>query len=219
MSISRSVVARRAFMVILAAMFVVFGTASAELLEIYQVDFNFDGTQYQDTEWGAVQFTYTGQTEIMYFNLAINDSWQVQNAPILSAEGVGVEQTITLYFDLGSTRGDDVSLVDYGYQFTPFIFDYPPTTDTTAVVEPQDIVLYSGTGGKLPEPEPAKKHVGGKAKTPVKHSLDPNKFPNQPAGPNECTPTAISNSLNFLNNDRKLGIDPNEITIEKMVTL
>jgi len=40
--------------------------------------------------------------------------------------------------------------------------------------------------------------------------------PNQEAGINECAPTAVSNSLKYLNDHHSLGIDSAELTIDKM---
>ena len=75
-------------------------------LQFYQMDFNFDGTVYGNTDWGAVDLLFVGQEPIIYFNLAVNGEWQVQNIPVLSVQGVDVDKTMTYYFDLGNEVGE-----------------------------------------------------------------------------------------------------------------
>ncbi len=95
-------------------------------LQFYQMDFNFDGTVYEDTDWGAVDLFFVGQEPIMYFNLAVNGEWQIQNIPVLSAQGVDVDQTMTYYFDLGNEVGEVVTDIIYGYEFTEDILQSKP---------------------------------------------------------------------------------------------
>jgi len=87
-------------------------------LQFYQMDFNFDGIMYENTDWGSVDVVYVGQEPIMYFNLAVNGDWQIQNIPVLSNQGVDVDQTMTYYFDLGNDVGTEVFDIFYDYDFT-----------------------------------------------------------------------------------------------------
>jgi len=180
-----------------------------------QMNFNLDGTTYNNTDWGSVTITFTGQGVIMYFNLAVNGSWQVQNIPVLSIEGVGVTQTISFTFSLGVPSGSDVTSVSYGYSFTSTtVGSKPPETGTAAVFD-QEVVVGSGLEGEaIPPLQPAKPLVGGAVANPVKFSVA--NFPNQDCGKNECAPAAVSNSLQYLNKKYNLGMQDNKISIAEM---
>jgi hypothetical protein len=181
----------------------------------YQMDFNLSGTAYIDTEWGSVDFTFAGQEPIMYFNLTVNGTWQVQNIPVLSIEGVGVDQTMTYYFDLGTARGTNVTSLNYDFTFTPNILDTMPGLFKPALVADDYIAMWPGFGGSMPPLAPAKPLIGGEVVNSDEKYAHKD-FPNQECAPNECTPTAVSNSLQFLNKRHGLGMDPNKITIDEM---
>ena len=59
-------------------------------LRFYQMDFNLEDNIYENTDWGSVDLFFVGQEPIMYFNLAVNGEWQIQNIPVLSSQGVDV---------------------------------------------------------------------------------------------------------------------------------
>jgi hypothetical protein len=197
-------------------LFCSFSLSWADSLVFSQIDFILGGKLYKDTEWGSVDFAFIGQEPIMYFNLAVNGSWQVQNIAVLSREGVGVVQTMTYYFDLGTERGTNVTDLNYDYAFTLDILETMPAGSKPASVRDGQIVLWSGTGsgGGPPKPQAAKPLTGGRVSSSQKHAHK--NFPNQQAGPAECTPTAVSNSLHFLKEKHNLDIDDSEITIDKM---
>ena len=178
------------------------------------MDFNLSGTIYTDTEWGSVDFTFTGQEPIMYFNLTVNGTWQVQNIPVLSIEGVGVEQTMTYYFDLGTARGTNVTSLNYDYAFTPGILDTMPGVLKPAPVVDDYAAVWSGFEGLMPPLGPAKPLIGGKAA--VEKKCIHKDFPNQECEPNECAPTAVSNSLQWLNKKYNLGLATDKLTIDRM---
>ena len=184
-------------------------------LQFYQMDFNLDDKIYENTDWGSVDLFYVGQEPIMYFNLAVNGEWQIQNIPVLSAQGVDVDQMMTYYFDLGNEVGEVVTGVTYGYEFTEDIILSKPDEFYTAPVEDGNVVMYSGEQpGTLPGLERAKPLVGGKAVSTVKYAHK--NFPNQDCGKNECAPAAVSNSLKFLNNTYKLGLTDAQTSIAEM---
>jgi hypothetical protein len=180
-----------------------------------QMDFNFSGTAYNNTDWGSVDLTFIGQGPIMYFNLAINGSWQVQNIPVLSIEGVGVIQTISFTFGLGVPSGSDVTSVSYGYSFTSTTVGSMPVETATAPVFDQESVASSGIQGEaIPPLQPAKPLVGGAAASPAKFSAAG--FPNQDCEDGECAPAAVSNSLQYLNKKHNLNMKDSDISIAKM---
>ena len=193
------------------------GTVEPAEIEIdfYQMDFNLDGATYKDTDWGSVDFTFTGEEPIMYFNLAVNGGWQVQNVPVLSIEGVGVRQSISFAFDLGVPSGTDVTSLNYGCTFTDTTIDSMPDETEAADVFDWEVVVSSGAAGEeIPALEPAKPLVGGAV---VNVTICPHaNFPNQECGLNECVPAAVSNSLKFLNKKHKLELNDNDLSIAKM---
>jgi len=182
-----------------------------------QMSFKFDGTTYyNNTEWGSVNVIFIGQEPIMYFNLAVNGSWQVQNIPVLSDCGVGVIQNMTYYFDLGTERGADVTSLSYDYAFTSDILGTMPGGSNPASVGDDYIALWAGFEGLMPELAPAEPLVGGKVVS-EKHSQDPK--PNQECDPGECVPTAVSNSLKFLYDHNLMPLsDEQPISIAAMKT-
>lgn len=190
-------------------------TVSADEVNFSQIDFYLDGVPTLNSDWGYVEFTFTGQDPIMYFNLAVNGTWQVQNIPVLSGRGVGVEQNMTYYFDLGVESGTDVISLNYDYTFTSDILDTMPGGSTPASVGDDSVKLWAGfEGGSMPELTAAKPLVGGEVSSSKKYAHK--NFPNQECGEKECAPAAVSNSLKFLNEKHKLGMTDDQINITAM---
>jgi hypothetical protein len=185
-------------------------------IQFYQMDFKFDGTLYENTDWGSVDLFYVGQEPIMYFNLVVNGAWQVQNIPVLSSEGTNVDQIMTYYFDLGNEVGNEVTSVSYGYDFTDDILTSIPPEPYTAPVVSDIVILNAGSDGEMPDLSEAKPLIGAKATTPEKHSHS--NFPNQECGSKECAPAAVSNSLKFLNTKHNLGLTDAQTSIATMKT-
>lgn len=191
------------------------GNDSVLDLQFYQMDFNFDGTVYEDTDWGAADLFFVGQEPIMYFNLAVNSEWQIQNIPVLSAQGVDVDQTMTYYFDLGNEVGEEVTVITYGYEFTEDILQSKPDEFNTAPVLEDIVVMYDGEqSGTVAELDEAKPLVGSKASSTKKHAHKD--FPNQECDKSECAPAAVSNSLKFLNTKYNLGLTDAQTSIAEM---
>lgn len=187
-------------------------------IAFYQVNFNLDDVTTPNSSWGVLQLNFTGSTRIQYLNLITNDSWSIQNLPLLSVEGAETEQSQRFWFPLGVQNGNDVSLIDYGYQISEQILDTAPILDLSAPVHDDDYMIFNGgrdvtMNTTWPE---ATVVVGGTVIDTILHVKS--EVPNQEAGINECAPTAISNSLLYLNDQHNLGIDPSELTIGKMKT-
>jgi len=194
-------------------------TGPGEIFRFSQVDFNFGGEEYKDSEWGCVDFTFTGVEEMMYLNLTVNGTWGIRNVPVLGAEGPGVRQTMSYYFDLGIIRGTDVTRLKYGYAFTPDILSDPPKMTAGTVVHRSVFALYPGArrdtiAGGGPDLAPGRPLIGGKAISPRKHAHKG--LPNQQCGRGECLPAGASNNLKFLNSTMSLGMPEGKISIEAM---
>ena len=182
-------------------------------LEFYQSDFVLDGTAYTNTDWGSVDLTYTGSASIMYLNVAVNGSWQIQNIPVLSQEGVGVTHTKNYSFDLGVTSGTSVTGLTYDYSLTTSTMLTMPTGSNSAVVGDRTFTMSSGVNGTTATLTSAAQLIGHMV---IGAAHVNSGFPNQDCGVDECVPTAVSNSLQFLNAKKNLGIDAGKITIDKM---
>lgn len=185
--------------------------AFATSLSFSQLDFNLEGAIINNSEWGAVDLTYTGDTGILYFNLNVNGTWQVQNVPVVSREGPGLEQIENFNFDLGVARGTNVSSLNFGFTLTPAVQTSIPVGSTLSLVNNELVVSFRDVGEAAPALLPAAPLVGGQAADPAKHAHK--KFPNQECGLNECNPTAASNSLQFLKSQNGLTIADADITI------
>jgi hypothetical protein len=191
----------------------------AASLEFTQLSVEYDGTTtWTDSEWGCAHFDFTGQAQTMYLNVAVNGTWQVQNAIINSIDGVGIDQTLAVNFDLGVTRGTPVSSLQYAYSLTPTVLTYMPTGSQNAAVTSEWIRQWGGMDdGVMPTDLPsAHPFIGGPAADPQKH-VNP-RFPNQQCHENECTPAAVSNSLKFLNREKGLGLTEDQTSIASMLS-
>lgn len=181
-----------------------------------QLDFNLDGVETLNSDWGVADLSFIGSENIQYFNLITNGVWSIRNIPILNLKDEEIEQTQRFWFPLGVSVGTDVTTIKYGYELTDYIKETPPIEDMTAPVGNGNYVVYnSGDYEEFPVvPVIAGVVEGGKAVKPQQHRHT--NFPNQDAGKYECAPAAVSNSLKFLKKKHNLNIKDSDITIEKM---
>ncbi|NOG54015.1 MAG: hypothetical protein HND57_06750 [Planctomycetes bacterium] len=180
-----------------------------------QLNFVLDDVPVMNSDWGRVDFTFVGQAGIQYVNLAANGTWQLRNMPLLSVEGEGVEQTISYTFDLGNEPGEEVMEGFFDFVITDEPLDSMPDGGDLFIVWDQDVVYWRGAEEMaVPPLESAGPGDGGESSGPKHTNSD---FPNQQCKPNQCTPTAVSNSLQFLNAKHNLGMDAADITIAKML--
>jgi hypothetical protein len=183
-----------------------------------QLDVDLAGEFTPRSAWGALDFLYLGFPEtVRYFNLNVDDRWVIQNMPVLSEQGAGVVHEERFCFDLGVPDGTPVYSIDYGLALTPDVLDAPPPMVSAAPVISTMIVAHSGALGfpipPLPPPDPVR--LGGIVlDAPATHAG----FPNQECGPGECAPAALSNSLQWLNDQHNLDMPTSLITIDAMKT-
>lgn len=203
------------FLTTLFSLLVPTSRVSGDTLDFFQLDFDLAGNVIQDSDWGAVDFTYQGQDPIMYFNLDVNGSWQAQNIPVLSKDGVGVAQTMRYYFSLGVLRGTDVSTLNYGYSFSSDILSGMPSISSAAAVLTDWYVQGSGfLSSGASDLAAAGPLIGDRASSPVKHFVTG--MPNNEAKSNACAPTAFANSLQFLNTTKGLNLQNSQISVDKL---
>ncbi len=200
--------------------------ASADEISISQMSyiFNDGATVFNDTQWGAAEFSFTGVSgDVRYFNLwvdGVSNPWQVQNVPIQSLEGPGVDDLVTYYFDLqGLGAGDAVS---GHYAFTTELQSSAPSGIVfNSVVGSDSWIMNAGLYGDIGPAQmpfelafPGPK-IGGEVMDPTQKHVNQG-FPNQEAGKNECVPAAVSNSLQFLNAKKGLGLIDAQMSIATM---
>ena len=181
-----------------------------------QIDYNLDGTAVVDSSWATVGLTYRGSSSDIYFNLAVNGNWVIQNIALFSNEGVGISQTVTIAFDLGVSDGTEVAQLEYAFDITPDTLDSMPFQFDTAPVADGRFVMFSGDQGVALEAAPIVLPPRGAKIKGGARGVHKGEFPNQEAGTAECVPVAVSNSLKFLKRRHNLDIDDQDISIGRM---
>jgi hypothetical protein len=182
-------------------------------LVFYQIDYDLDGQITKDSSNGSVVLTFDTSSDILYFNLVVDDNWVIQNIPAISYEWEGDRQSRFITFDLGVDEGNNITEFEYAFSLTKDIITVKQDKFQTVNVGDYNVIFYSG----LPE-EPIfnfkfNTMVGGIVKD---YSLQDEKFPNQQCEKNECVPTAVSNSLKYLNNMYNLGLTDDQMSIATM---
>jgi hypothetical protein len=185
---------------------------SLPAVALYQNHLNLDGVQTTNSDWGSADVTFKGSSTVQYLNLSIGLDWRVRNVPVVSFLGPDKPHTVTVNFKL-TEPGTSVTNTTFGLGFSTNTLTLAPLSTNSTVVFHRPIAVYSGIRGTNLSYRPASNLVGStvqtwKAAKPV--------FPNLEQGENECVPSAVANSLQYLNSVFALGIDAGELTIEKM---
>jgi hypothetical protein len=180
-------------------------------LEFFQLNLEYDLTHEPYSDWGKMALTYVGYGQVMYLNVNVNGSWQIENMPLISREGENVLQTVWLSYGLNVPPGTPVHMIQVGADITDVPRNTPPPLLATAQVSPMDEVIAGGIiGGPLAKQDKGSGQKGGQT-VGDKHSHKD--FPNQEAGKNECVPAAISNSLKYLKREFGLTVADARISI------
>jgi len=166
-------------------------------LSFAQCDIDFHGSTAQDSSYGFVVLDHQGFNDDMYLNVNVDGRWEVENALVVVSPPFGQQQRQGFHFSLGVPDGTDVTTVMTGYSVTPGTVAVPPPLASAAPVGSK-IESVHGTAGSVIFHTPAKRWVGKTKKLPVGSKGEITGVPNQPCGPNQCVPTAISNLLKWL---------------------
>lgn len=204
-------------LIVLALMAVVAVPALSQSVAFSQLSLDLDDGLTLYSDWGSVELTYTGSADVLYFNLAVDGTWQVQNVAVLSDEGYGVLQSISFDFDLGVPVGTPLDSLSCAFILTTATEPAMPTGEQMAPVSDEWVIMSAGLGTGIYY-VPAEPLIGGE--------VDPGRFDrptndgigNQECGKAECVPAAVSNSLKWLNTKHSLGIPADELTTAKMKT-
>lgn len=178
----------------------------------FQLDVWFDGVPSERSDWGAVQVRYRAARHVQYFNLAIAGRWILRNAPLFPAKEPGPIETF-FYFGLGVMPGVVVGGLSAAASIASEPAETPPRMYLPVPVLPREESYWTNFQDEPYEPleSPPDTYPGGPFGQVVFCRKD---YPNQPCGRNECAPTAVSNSMQWLNKEYGLRIDPAKLTID-----
>lgn len=178
-------------------------TVVAEGIRLEQISYEFDGQVQEFSSYGSVEIGFIGPLFPKYFNLSVNGMWVIQNIPLLPHAGPDVPQTVTMGFDLGTPPGMPVPAVSAGWDITDTPQGAPPAEEPDVPVEPRPTSGGSGRSVEEPAPPitvPDPVNEYGDELDGENFAVHGTAFPNKDCGTNECVPTAVSNSLEFLQN-------------------
>jgi hypothetical protein len=214
-AISKSYTSKRRFAQQLIPIFLVVCAAVAQggiiSVSFSQIDFQQGVDSVVDSDWGSVALEYDGSSDFLYFNLVVNDSWQVQDIPVWSLNGSSGTQAMTFNFSLGNTAGTDVTSLAYIATLTSAPLNSAPAgTSVNANVGDREVTV-GGLDGLLGAIPSATSLIGG---IPVNWGFNLNMI-NQEVGVNECAPGAFSNSLNWLKDKWELN-DLEDISLDDL---
>lgn len=183
-------------------------------LGFYQSDFVLDGSSFADTNNGAVDLTYTGTSNVRYFNLAVDDDWVIQNVPVLSQDGIGVSHTKTYSFPMNVPSGTPVGSLLYDYRLTDDpVQEMPDGIIEAPVADREYVISGGGAGVDIPDLSPLVKLIGHLISGPEHSNAG---FQSSDCNDSECTPAAVSDSMNFLNEEHDMDLEEGDIDIDDM---
>jgi hypothetical protein len=176
-----------------------------------QLDFDLNGHKTKNSAWGSATLSYERARTTLYFNLAVGKRWVVRNVPVPPWE----EHAHWAFgFDLGVTKGTDVTTLEYAYELTSNLLTTMPGDFQRAAVSDRSVVMAPGfEEGKPILRDPPAAEFGDSVADSAYHEGE---FPNAGAGLNECVPAAVSNSLRFLNNKYELGLTKDQTSVRTM---
>lgn len=193
-------------------------------IEFEQLELIVDNQVFKDSNWGRVKLTHLGYEDVLYFNCVLDGRWVIKNRVVMNHVEVGEEQLLNFTVDLGNESGTDVDEVVYSASLLGDVSVQPPDLKITSAVTEGRMCVSGGLGGYVPfntlsvndednkPPKPPPQQGAGKAEKTSTHK----DFPNQQCKPQECVPTAVSNSLKFLNKKNKLKLTDEQTGIGKM---
>lgn len=180
-----------------------------------QVDFTQDGSLVvADSEWGQFNVAYDQGSSLEWINLVANPGsdpqWIVQNHPLVPSSLTGTSSfSSTSYFDLGITRGTDLSSLDVLALVTSTPLSGAPTSGSLQTVDLGEAfaIINSGvpsgfTALNPPTPIPVSFGAPFLGVETGWHTGMPNVVQEQ----NFCGPGAATNSLHWLNAQHNYGL-------------
>ncbi len=124
-------------------LFICIVSSYGQSVQFNQLNFNYDGTITNNSDWGAVDLTFIGSSSTLYLNLVRDTGWVIENMPVLTLHGVGISQTLRYWFPIG-IDGVPVSSITYGYSLTTDVLTTRPAISGTTAVLQDSVIIYSG---------------------------------------------------------------------------
>jgi hypothetical protein len=188
---------------------------------VQQVHLTMGGTSQPYSDWGSVDLVIPPLLpgEFRYVSIAIDGRWEIFNSPVFQFESSVTAQEITYNFSLGYASGTPVTHVNYAYQLTasPLPPGTVPPVGTRVGVGTRVVDISSGKQGGALAISPARGLVGDQVVAPAAFTSRTT-FPNQECGRGECTPAAVSNSLQYLNTRNMGTLTPAQMSLATMKT-
>ncbi len=161
-------------------------------LSFSQADFDLGPNSQANSDWGFADLLWDG-SGVQYFNVSVNGSWQIQNAPLFSDDGSS--RNLSYNFSLGNTVGMDVLALNYVANIgTSPLFSAPTGTPVAAPVANINVAV-GGQGGFFGPVTNAAPWIGAPPTNPSPDPFIKTGIPNQESDTLACEPTAYSNSL------------------------
>ncbi len=183
--------------------------------KFFQLDYEIDGVQYWNTDWGMVEVPIPDSAvSVRFVNLAVDGRWELGNIPVARTVPPGTVQKMSYYFDLGVTSGVDVTSLTYDYVLSDVPLQTMPQGSNGAPVTAAKRTVWSGIQNELLTMGPATGY--GILEGPpewVGHGI---RMINQEQECRECVPASISNSLKFLKQRWNLDVDDGKISKNKI---
>jgi len=159
------------------------------------------------SNWGSVTVKYDNISQPQYFSLSINGSWKVLNMTLSPYAGIGQQSAVSFNFAIDEPVG---ASIDFGYSISNTPELGGPADAFNATVQAQDAIGSQNQGG-IPWTlgiAPALL-MGGLRADGGFHE----RFPNQDCDTMFCSPTSVSNSLQWLNGKYNLKMPADKISI------
>lgn len=163
------------------------------MVKFCQISATIDGTDYNNSSWGAAEINIPADNNVKYFNLAVDNQWVLQNIPMTAADDTDI---VHATFNLNVSPGTRRTTMYYAVNLTEEPMSEMPGFNSNAFVDPLYNNFNSGIQNINAEfNQPQGPIAGGGSTETASHPSD---FPNQECGENECAPAAASNSLKYL---------------------
>lgn len=181
-----------------------------------QVDYTQGGApSVSNSEWGEFGVTYDQSVSLDWVNIVANPGtsdarWIVQNHPLLPSTLTGTSTfSSASYFDLGVTRGTDVTSLSILAEVSTSPLTSAPTSgtfETVPVGSSQNIINSGLPTGIISLNSPAPLTTNWNVPFANAQTTWHEGVPNVTQELNFCGPGAAANSLQWLNAQHKLGL-------------
>ena len=179
---------------------------------IYYNNYTYDGLDRRIRTDYSISVKFEGQPDVRYFNLVADGDWVIQNVPLITFEGTGEFQEVLMGFNLED--GDALTELHCAPSIDAAPITAPQASAVRMPLFEREVVINSGIdGGETPSEEALSTEIGGEVADWGSHGSG---FPNQDCGAGECSPTAVSNSLQWLNDTYGVPADGKDTSIGAM---